>query len=78
MDVLGIDIGFGFTKASNGKDVIMFKSILGEASDIQFWSNFDKKALTSGLHVTIDDSTYFVGDFAFIISEKKKKKAHFL
>ena len=40
MDVLGIDIGFGFTKATNGKDTIIFKSITGEATDIQFWSDF--------------------------------------
>lgn len=36
MDILGIDIGFGFTKASTGKRDLIFKSLLGEATDIQF------------------------------------------
>ena len=36
MEILGIDIGFGFTKATNGKDFLVFKSVLGEATDIQF------------------------------------------
>ncbi len=64
MDVLGLDIGFGFTKASNGKESIMFKSIYGEAVDIQFRSDFGNAAFTSNLHVTLGEKSYFVGDFA--------------
>lgn len=64
MEVLGIDIGFGFTKASNGKEFVMFKSIYGEAVDIQFRSDFGNNSFSSNLHVTIDDKSYFVGDFA--------------
>lgn len=64
MDVLGIDIGFGFTKASNGKETVMFKSIYGESVDIQFRSDMGNSTFTSSLHVTIDDKSYFVGDFA--------------
>ncbi len=64
MEVLGIDIGFGFTKASNGKESLMFKSILGEASEINFVSDFGNTTFTSNLHVTIEDNSYFVGDFA--------------
>jgi len=64
MEVLGIDIGFGFTKASNGKEFVMFKSIYGEAVDIQFRSDFGNNSFTNNLHVTIDDKSYFVGDFA--------------
>ena len=30
-NILGIDIGFGFTKATNGKDTFIFKSILSAA-----------------------------------------------
>jgi plasmid segregation protein ParM len=36
VDILGIDIGFGFTKATDGKQHLVFKSVLGEATDIQF------------------------------------------
>lgn len=36
MAAVGIDIGFGFTKAYNGRDTIAFKSIFGDATDIQY------------------------------------------
>ncbi|MFH2064864.1 MAG: ParM/StbA family protein [Pseudomonadota bacterium] len=64
MEVLGIDIGFGFTKASNGKEFIMFKSIFGEAVDIQFYADLGNNSNSDQLHVTIDDKSYFVGDYA--------------
>ena len=38
MEVLRIDIGFGFTKATDGKETVIFKSIFGDASEIQFWA----------------------------------------
>jgi len=64
MEILGIDIGFGFTKAFNGSQAPMFKSIFGEAVDIQFHSNFKSSPMFSTLHVTIDNRSYFVGDYA--------------
>jgi len=64
MEILGIDIGFGFTKAFNGSQTPMFKSIFGEAVDIQFHSNFKSSPMFSNLHVTIDNRSYFVGDYA--------------
>ncbi len=69
MEVLGIDVGFGFTKAANEKEFVMFKSLVGEAVDIQFRSHFENDAFAENLHVTIDDKSYFVGDFA----EKQSK-----
>ena len=65
MNVVGIDIGFGFTKATNGRDSIVFKSIFGEASDIQY-----REQLLGGpraeehLHVEIGNDGYFVGELA--------------
>ena len=64
MNVAGIDIGFGFTKATNGKDFQIFKSILGEAAEIQFRINMGKGDNQPNLHVTVDDQSYFLGDFA--------------
>ena len=64
MEVIGIDVGFGFTKATNGKDFIIFKSLYGEATDIQFRLNIGNVSFTDNLHVTIDDQSYFIGDFA--------------
>ena len=39
MKVIGIDIGFGFTKATNGRDAVIFKSIFGEASEFNLESS---------------------------------------
>ena len=64
MQVLGIDIGFGFTKATNGKDTYIFKSIFGEDADLQFWADFGNDTPTDHIHVTIDGKTYFIGDLA--------------
>jgi plasmid segregation protein ParM len=64
MEVLGIDIGFGFTKATNGKDTMIFKSIFGDASEIQFWADFGDNSPTDHIHVSIDGKSYFVGDLA--------------
>ena len=64
MEVLGIDIGFGFTKATNGKETFIFKSIFGDASEIQFWADFGDSIPTDHIHVSIDGKSYFVGDLA--------------
>lgn len=64
MEALGIDVGFGFTKASNGNERILFKSIIGDQADIQFRSDLEEPSSTQNLHVTINDQCYFVGDLA--------------
>lgn len=64
MQVLGIDIGFGFTKATDGKDSVVFKSIYGDANEIQFWADFGDNSPINHLHVSIDGKSYFVGDLA--------------
>ncbi len=73
MEVLGLDIGFGFTKATNGREHLMFKSLIGEAEEIQFLSDFAMAPLTESLHVTIDGKEYFVGDYA----EKQSNVRHY-
>ena len=64
MKILGIDIGFGFTKATNGTDTMVFKSIFGDASDLQFWMDFGDKMPTDFFHVTVDGKSYFIGELA--------------
>jgi plasmid segregation protein ParM len=64
MKILGIDIGFGFTKATNGNDTVIFKSIFGDATDLQFWMDFGGQSITDFFHVTIDGKSYFIGDLA--------------
>jgi plasmid segregation protein ParM len=64
MEVAGIDIGFGFTKATDGKEFVLFKSLLGEATDIQFSMPIVKSEAGPCLNVVLDGRSYFVGDFA--------------
>jgi plasmid segregation protein ParM len=64
MQVLGIDIGFGFTKATNGTDTVIFKSLFGDASEMQFWADFGDYRPADHIHVTIDGKSYFIGDLA--------------
>jgi plasmid segregation protein ParM len=66
VEILGIDIGFGFTKATDGKQSLVFKSVLGEATDIQFRDQMI--AVEAGdddhLQVEVDGKAYFVGELA--------------
>lgn len=61
---LGLDVGFGFTKATDGISTITFKSLVGEATEIQFWSSMISHELVENLHVTVDGKQFFVGDMA--------------
>ena len=64
MEYLGVDVGFGYTKAFNGERSIIFKSITGDATDIQFHSGFSEGSALENLHITVDGQDYFVGDMA--------------
>lgn len=64
MQIIGIDVGFGFTKATDGNETVVFKSIYGEATEIQFWVDFQNRNLTEYFHVTMDGKSFFVGDLA--------------
>lgn len=65
MNVIGIDIGFGFTKACNGKDTLVFKSIFGEATDIQFREQLlSASAPEEHLHIELEGESFFVGELA--------------
>ncbi len=64
MQIIGIDVGFGFTKATDGQESVVFKSIYGDATEIQFWVDFQERSLTEYFHVTLDGKSYFIGDLA--------------
>ena len=65
MEIVGIDIGFGFTKATNGRDVVVFKSIFGEAAEIQYREQLlEAGAADDHLHLEIDGKPCFVGELA--------------
>jgi len=64
MEILGIDVGFGFTKVSNGRINYIFQSVIGDPVDIQFKTNFGDNEFVNNLHVTIDNKSYFIGEYA--------------
>lgn len=64
MEIIGIDVGFGFTKAYNGQNSVIFKSLIGDAAEIQFMSSMGDIAATANLHITLDNKTYFLGSYA--------------
>ena len=70
MNIIGIDIGFGFTKVTNGEREGIFKSIFGDGRQIQFREQFLGSVGTeSMLHMDIDGHEYFVGELAELQSD---------
>lgn len=69
MEIVGIDVGFGFTKAYNGSNSVIFKSLVGEATEIQFRSFLGNESSTANLHITLDDKSYFIGSYAELQSK---------
>ena len=61
MDVVGIDVGFGYTKAFNGVNSVIFKSVLGDATQIQFRSSLGPEPRDSNLHVTLEGLCWLKG-----------------
>jgi plasmid segregation protein ParM len=64
MEYLGVDVGFGYTKAFDGERSVVFKSITGDATDIQFQSGFSEGGELENLHVEVNGKQYYVGDMA--------------
>jgi plasmid segregation protein ParM len=69
METVGIDVGFGFTKVYNGKNSVIFKSLIGDATEIQFRSFLGDESSSANLHITLDDKSYFLGSFAELQSK---------
>lgn len=64
MKVLAADIGFGYTKTTDGRQSQIFKSVIGEANEAPF-----SEALLSGQkqhprHFKLGEEAFFVGDLA--------------
>jgi plasmid segregation protein ParM len=65
MEVIGLDIGFGYTKCTNGTRFLVFKSVYGDASEAQFRDQLLSEAPEDDyLHVEIEGRAYFVGELA--------------
>lgn len=64
MKILGADIGFGYTKATDGRQFQVFKSVVGEAMDIQFSETLIPEKAWNPRHIELDGKAYFVGELA--------------
>lgn len=64
MLMAGVDVGFGFTKATDGESATLFKSIIGEPQPRSMDDNFFSSESIPGLHLTLGDRSYFVGELA--------------
>ncbi len=62
-EIISIDIGYRFTKATRGDRMIMFPSVLSRAHDIRYKKD-EISAKHPGMWVTDDQEDWFVGDLA--------------
>ncbi len=64
MKVLGVDIGFGYTKATDGRQHQVFKSVVGEANEVQFGESLLPGQPQFPRHILIGEKGYFIGEMA--------------
>ena len=64
MQVLGIDLGFGFTKATNGNRELVIKSVIGEPEATYGGQVGGLLDDAEHLHLEFDDMGLFVGELA--------------
>jgi plasmid segregation protein ParM len=64
MKILATDAGFGYTKATDGRQHQLFKSILGEANTAQFGDALVSARSDAPRHFQLGDEAFFVGDWA--------------
>lgn len=64
MRILAADIGFGYTKATDGRQFQVFKSVVGEANPAQFAESPLPGAASLPRHFEIGGESVFVGELA--------------
>jgi plasmid segregation protein ParM len=64
--VIGLDIGYGWTKATDGERAVHFPSLAGNAEEVGFHS--DLAADGANRAVSVGGRTYFIGDWALLQS----------
>ena len=62
---IGIDIGYGYVKASDGQQEVIYPSTVGVGTELKFNSLLmNLKKPVDNLVITVDNKKYFVGDLA--------------
>lgn len=64
MQVIGLDVGFGFTKATNGRETQVFKSVVGDAAEATFNEQLLPTRSVLGRHLQLNGETFYVGELA--------------
>jgi plasmid segregation protein ParM len=64
MQVLGLDVGFGFTKATNGRETQVFKSVVGDAAEATFSEQLLPGKYPLGRHLAVNGEMFYVGELA--------------
>ncbi len=64
MRILAADIGFGYTKATDGRQFQVFKSVVGEANPAQFMESPLPGQASQPRHFEIGGEAVFVGELA--------------
>jgi len=64
MQIIGLDVGFGFTKASNGRDTPVFKSVIGDAGEAMFNEQLMPGRSNSGRHIALGGEMFYIGELA--------------
>ena len=64
MQVIGLDVGFGFTKATNGRDTQLFKSVVGDAAESTFNEQLLPGKSPVGRHLQLNGEVFYVGELA--------------
>lgn len=64
MQIIGLDVGFGFTKATNGRDTQVFKSVVGDAGEATFNDQLLPGRSATGRHIAIGDEMFYIGELA--------------
>jgi len=62
--VLAADIGFGYTKTTDGRQSQIFKSVLGEANEAPFTEALMSAQKQHPRHFKLGEESFFVGDLA--------------
>lgn len=63
VQTVGLDIGYGVTKAICGENVVMFPSVAAHARDLDFQAD-ETAAKYPGDMITDEDGSWFIGDLA--------------
>src|SRR5690554_2413080 len=61
---IGIDIGFGFVKATDGQKQVIFPSVVGEGRNIRYNTGINNSNIMDNLILQLEGNNYFVGDLA--------------